>query len=214
MYLFHHFMNRGSESRTKVPRLRTRLRLVTSEAILTAAEAAIAERGLHAAGMVEIAERAGVSVGTLYNHFRDKDALVAALIEGRRRELAMRIDLALGPLDDAPFGVQLGAFVEALAAHFEDHRRFLQMIWDEESARGTPVARREGSPIADVRTRLDRLMKLGVREGALRKDGAGLFAAALMGMAKGVFMADKRPGKRAATAGALLALFLQGAAAR
>lgn len=209
MYLSRHFMNRGSESRTKVPR-----RLVTSEAILAAAEAAIAERGLHAAGMVEIAERAGVSVGTLYNHFRDKDALVAALIEGRRRELATRIDLALAPLDDAPFGTQLGAFVEALAAHFEDHRRFLQKIWDEESARGTPVARREGSPIADVRTRLDRLMKLGVREGALRKDGAGLFAAALMGMAKGVFMADKRPSKRAATAGALLALFLQGAAAR
>ena len=203
-------MNQGSESRTKVPRLRARLRETTGAAILAAAEAAIAERGLRAAGMVEIAERAGVSVGTLYNHFSDKNALLAALIDVRRRELKARIDAAVDPLHGAPFREQLGAFAEALAAHFEQHGRFLQILWDEEAARGAPLVKRDESPIAEVHQRLEKLMKLGVREGALRRDGAPIFAVAFMGMAKGVLV---RGGKNVhASASAVMKLFLEGAA--
>src|SRR5262249_35015605 len=150
---------------TRVPRLRSRLRRATTEAILTAAEEAIAERGLHAAGMVEIASRAGVSVGTLYNHFEDKDALLVALVVERRRELYARIDAGLEAHEDAPCGAQLGAFVQALVAHFEAHRRFLQLLWEEEAARGVAVLWRDEAPIVELHRRLERLMKLGVREG-------------------------------------------------
>jgi AcrR family transcriptional regulator len=190
--------------------LRTRLREATADAILAAAEEAIAERGLHAAGMVEIAERAGVSVGTLYNHFSDKNALLAALVDVRRRELKARIDAAVDPREGKPFREQLGAFAEALAAHFDEHRRFLQILWDEEAARGAPLVTRDESPIAEIHQRLEKLMKLGVREGALRRDGAPIFAAAFMGMAKGVLV---RRGKSVhASASVLMKLFLEGAA--
>jgi AcrR family transcriptional regulator len=208
-------MNQGSERRTRVPRLRSRLRKATSEAILDAAEAGIAERGLRGAGMVEIAERAGVSVGTLYNHFADKDALLAALLQDRRRELAARIEAALGPRQEDPFRAQLAAFTEAFAAHFEAHRRFLQILWDEEAARGAPLVKRNASPIADVLRRLEKLMQQGAREGALRGEGAPLLAAAYMGMLKAVLIKQTRTGKGAgAPAATLVRLFLEGASAR
>jgi AcrR family transcriptional regulator len=49
------------------------------ERILEAARAAFAEEGIDA-GMSEIAERAGVGVGTLYRRFPTKDALIDALM--------------------------------------------------------------------------------------------------------------------------------------
>jgi AcrR family transcriptional regulator len=52
-------------------------------ALLTAAAHILAEDGLAAASTNRIAERAGVSVGSLYQYFPTKEALVAALIERR-----------------------------------------------------------------------------------------------------------------------------------
>ncbi len=54
------------------------------EAVLNAAGELFAQRG-DAVQMDEIAERAGLAVGTLYRHFADKQALLAAII-GRRFE--------------------------------------------------------------------------------------------------------------------------------
>jgi AcrR family transcriptional regulator len=54
------------------------------ESVLDAASELFARRG-DAVQMDEIAERAGLGVGTLYRHFADKQALLAAII-GRRFE--------------------------------------------------------------------------------------------------------------------------------
>lgn len=54
------------------------------ESVLDAAGELFAERG-DAVQMDEIAERAGLGVGTVYRHFADKQALLAAII-GRRFE--------------------------------------------------------------------------------------------------------------------------------
>ena len=77
------------------PALRQRIRETTAQAILAAAEEVFANKGLHAAHMGEIAALAGVAVGTLYNHFADRDALLAGLLEDRRAEMLARIDEAL-----------------------------------------------------------------------------------------------------------------------
>lgn len=50
--------------------------------LLSAAEAVFAERGLDAP-LEEIARRAGVSIGTLYNHFPGRDDLMARVFAGR-----------------------------------------------------------------------------------------------------------------------------------
>lgn len=55
--------------------------------LLDVAEAVLAEHG-GAASMDAIAARAGVTKPVLYRHFRDKDALLAAVAERRTSELA------------------------------------------------------------------------------------------------------------------------------
>src|SRR5262245_56636809 len=123
-------MNPRSSTESSVQPLRDRFRLETSRLILDAAEEALVERGLHEAAMGEIAARAGVAVGTLYNHFVDRDTLVAALVADRRSQLLGRIDEALRAQARGAFRDQLGALAAAFAAHIDAHRRFIQILLD------------------------------------------------------------------------------------
>ena len=53
----------------------------TQEALLDAAEVLFYESGADATSVVDVAKKAGVSVGAVYHHFRDKKALLYALFE-------------------------------------------------------------------------------------------------------------------------------------
>jgi AcrR family transcriptional regulator len=62
--------------------------VVTSrEAILAACREMVAEQGLGAIGMRAVAARCGVAVGSLYNYFPSKDALLAAAVESVWEEI-------------------------------------------------------------------------------------------------------------------------------
>jgi len=65
-----------------MPRVAGQVDPAKTEAILDAASAVLAERGL-SAPMEEIARRAGVSKQTVYNRYRCKTDLVRALVERR-----------------------------------------------------------------------------------------------------------------------------------
>jgi AcrR family transcriptional regulator len=89
------------------------------ELILDAAEGLFAEKGVDASKMEEIAETAGLSLGTVYAVFRGKPAIVDALHEMRLRALVQRsIDAAQGledPLEMLVAGVR--AYVEYFLAN-------------------------------------------------------------------------------------------------
>jgi len=53
----------------------------TVDAILTAAAQVLVSRGYEEATTARIAEQAGVSIGSLYQYFSNKESLIAALIE-------------------------------------------------------------------------------------------------------------------------------------
>lgn len=57
------------------------------DALIEAAGQVIAERGLEHFTTVQVAERANVSVGSLYQYFANKDALLAALVDRLNREM-------------------------------------------------------------------------------------------------------------------------------
>ncbi|MFG2903735.1 ScbR family autoregulator-binding transcription factor [Kitasatospora sp. NPDC048286] len=57
--------------------------LATRQAVLLAAAEVFDERGYAAATMSEILDRAGVTKGALYFHFRSKEELALAVIEGQ-----------------------------------------------------------------------------------------------------------------------------------
>jgi AcrR family transcriptional regulator len=68
--------------------------LATVEVLLTATAQVLVEEGYAKASTNKIARRAGVSVGSLYQYFSDKDALVNALLEQWvERQLALLEEL-------------------------------------------------------------------------------------------------------------------------
>ncbi|RAX39169.1 TetR/AcrR family transcriptional regulator [Rhizobium tropici] len=70
--------------------------LATVEAIVEAAARILEERGHEAFSTNAVAERAGVSVGSLYQYFPRKDALIGALILRETRRLVEEAESAAG----------------------------------------------------------------------------------------------------------------------
>ena len=73
----------------------TRLERTRLDRLLAAARELFAEKGVSAATIPDIAERAGVSTGLLYRYFPSKSALAVAIIEAERQEAAAHLDLLL-----------------------------------------------------------------------------------------------------------------------
>jgi AcrR family transcriptional regulator len=88
---------------------------VTVDAILDAAAHVLETAGMDAFNTNAIAERAGVSIGSLYQYFQAKEAILAALIRRKRRTLLDNIHQAAergrqSCLNDAIAGlIQAGA---------------------------------------------------------------------------------------------------------
>ena len=62
------------------------------EAIITAAERLFRDRGVDSVGVNELMEAAGFTRGGFYNHFKSKDALVAAVIDKAMRDGAAMLE--------------------------------------------------------------------------------------------------------------------------
>lgn len=70
------------------------------EALIRAAQVVMTEKGVDGATMLEIAERADVGAGTVYNYFKSKDDLAIAVLETLMRDLALRINEVTSSFDD------------------------------------------------------------------------------------------------------------------
>jgi TetR/AcrR family transcriptional regulator, transcriptional repressor for nem operon len=96
------------------PRSREIAKQETREALLAAAMAEFAEKGLDVPSLDSICARAGFTRGAFYVHFRDRDELVAAVME---RVVGLLLEAVIGGEGGAG---DLAASVEryaALAAH-------------------------------------------------------------------------------------------------
>lgn len=207
-------MNSSSSRRTS---LRARFRATTEATLLDAAEEVAAREGVEAASLQAIALRAGVAVGTIYNYFADRNALIEALFASRRAELAAQVDASASSNADAPFEVQLGAFVDNLLEFFDRRRSFLRILIDAEHVRARPVATRDWrrSALEHIRARAAHLVRVGVAAGKLRPERQALYADALVGLVRGILVgraADDQPLTR--NTDAIVDIFLHGTSAR
>jgi len=98
----------------KVPRQKRSKELV--EAILEASAQIFAELGYARATTNKIAERAGVSVGSLYQYFPNKDSLIASLHEAHHTGIHEVVGNALKRFGDSSIGLEEGLrrFLEEL----------------------------------------------------------------------------------------------------
>jgi AcrR family transcriptional regulator len=76
-----------------MPRIAGQIDISKNEAILDAALAVLAERGV-SVSMEEIARRAGVSKQTIYNHYGSKAELVRTMAERRVHEMVAPLETA------------------------------------------------------------------------------------------------------------------------
>jgi AcrR family transcriptional regulator len=74
----------------------------TQAALIRATTELVAEAGYHGATTKAIAERAGVSEGTIYRHFPDKKALFAAAVLAGQREVTEWMEQLPGRAGSAP----------------------------------------------------------------------------------------------------------------
>ncbi len=112
----------------KMPRQRRSS--VTVEAILEAAARILETRGLEGYTTNAVAEKAGVSIGSLYQYFPGKDALTGALI---KRETAQLIEEAM-PVAGENGKAAIGRWITAAVAH-QLRRPALARILDFEEGR-------------------------------------------------------------------------------
>jgi AcrR family transcriptional regulator len=86
----------------------------TLDAILSAAAHVLVEQGYDRATTNRIAEVAGVSIGSLYQYFPNKDAVVAALCERHVRETLSLLTQHIESMQTVPLEQALHAYVEAM----------------------------------------------------------------------------------------------------
>src|SRR5512146_980821 len=104
----------------------------TVDALIEATTRILVREGFDKASTNRIAERAGVSIGSLYQYFPGKEALVAAVMERHRHEIMQVVRGALAEVAALPIAQAVRKIVTvAIAAHRIDpklHRVLAEQI--------------------------------------------------------------------------------------
>src|SRR3954454_5960981 len=92
-----HALSRSRKTRAApASRVRDEARALYRKAILDAAEEVFSERGVAAARVQDIAARARLAVGTIYNHFEQKEDVLLALLSERTMGFLVAFGAAKG----------------------------------------------------------------------------------------------------------------------
>jgi AcrR family transcriptional regulator len=110
------------------PSRRDEARALFRNAILEAAEAVFAERGFHRARIQDVAARARIAVGTVYNHFEQKEDVLRALLEERTEGFISQLDAHAD--DPRAFEARLRARIDRVLHYVETHRAFFTVAAD------------------------------------------------------------------------------------
>lgn len=102
------------------------------EAIIDATARVLSEEGLERLTTNRVAERAGVSVGSLYQYFGNRDELVMAVAERHGQRMLQLLLDSVSSLATAPIPVAVrsyvGAMIRAHALEPELHRALIQHV--------------------------------------------------------------------------------------
>jgi AcrR family transcriptional regulator len=108
--------------------------LATHDAILEAAAQIIGAGGLAAFNTNAVAERAGVSIGSLYQYFGNKDSLMVALIHRQQQRQLASVGQAVASVATSDLATIIRVIVCAAMQHHHDNSLLASAI-DHEEAR-------------------------------------------------------------------------------
>jgi AcrR family transcriptional regulator len=188
-----------------------------ADAILEAAEAVFVRVGYKEAKMADVAAAAGISVGTLYQCFKNKEAAFAALVRRRKQELLAALE-QVGPSDD-PVG-RLRSLIQCVFEFIEQRSTLFLLLMQ---LGGVTDIGRVGCAEADEGCLraiglVQRTLEDAVQRGDIRRDiNSWVLATSLAGMANGAIFSWLRRGRDHSLFGQadqIINLFLQGAEAQ
>jgi AcrR family transcriptional regulator len=162
------------------------LRSLRRAQIIAAARALVAAEGLDALTIGALEQRLGFSRGVITYHFRDKDEIVAALLESAVAEIdaASKAAVAAGPTAED----KVRAVLRANLRGFLEHREaglILLSFWGRLMA--DPKARRTNASLfAKYRGLTRSVIEAGVKEGAFTKVDADAISALIVGIVIGL----------------------------
>jgi len=171
------------------PSARTKEELVkefrTGE-ILRAARQVIAELGLGEASMERIAQGAGISKGTIYLYFQNKEQLLLRAVQQAFEELMARLEGAVAGASLAP--ERLRALVQSSLSHAGENRGFFRALMEPrglglESV--SELARRFAAQNEQYVAFVASIVEEGARNGEFRDLPPRLVAVALSGALRG-----------------------------
>jgi AcrR family transcriptional regulator len=147
-----------------LPRRRDEARALFRNGILDAAEAVFAEKGFHGARIQDIAARARIAVGTVYNHFAQKEDVLSALLEERSEELVAQLHSQAD--EPKEFAARLEARVGRVLAYVAQHRPFFAIANEHGLFAGSaaPGAQASARPLRHAR-RVRAIFRAFVEEG-------------------------------------------------
>lgn len=150
-------------------RVRTRDAAASRAAILAAATAAFAEKGLGGARVDEIAERAGVNKALLYHYFGNKEALFVAVLEATYE--GIRGAEAALDLETLPPREAMAALVDFTWNYYLEHPEFIHLVNSENLHGAEHLARSErvGRLHHPLVARIRALLRRGVETGDFRR---------------------------------------------
>ncbi|MDO8430901.1 MAG: TetR/AcrR family transcriptional regulator [Candidatus Binatus sp.] len=124
------------------PGLRARQKLERERRILKAAERLFVRKGYAETSIEDVAARAGLAVGTIYNYFPGKSELLLAIVRGETTSLVERSRSVLESPPDDPADA-ITALAEIFLRDFtRDNRRFWRELFAAALAEPSTVGRR------------------------------------------------------------------------
>jgi AcrR family transcriptional regulator len=141
---------------------------VTVEAILGGAARVLASRGYSGTTTNHVAEAAGVSIGSLYQYFTDKDDVIAALAEQFAQET---LRFSWEHIDDGTDeATQVRAWLNAVVARAAENEGLIRVLFQEVPYTWSIPGVREA--VEGARTVIERLRPLASLDADRKRDRA------------------------------------------
>ncbi|WP_054813614.1 TetR/AcrR family transcriptional regulator [Nocardia arizonensis] len=167
----------------------------TIDALMRAAEEIFSDRSAEDVTVEEIAERAGVAVGSIYNNFGSKAGLYAAIVERALQVDRQFMDLAFTP-DRTP-AEQIYAVAEQYLQFYLQYPQYFRMLAfpvdPGQYAAGRDLIERMAEQIKEQNDRMVEAIRLGVEAGIARPVDPAKVAVVLLAAWNGIISLNWRP---------------------
>jgi AcrR family transcriptional regulator len=155
------------------PSLRQKAKAMFRQAILDAAEQVFASQGIRNARIQDIAKLAGMSVGTVYNHFAQKEDIILALISDQEGQF--RAAFEPKPEDPTDFEGAWRTRNRRVMQLVCEHRQFFAFalyegIFESDLVRADSVFSARGDGVRmQFNSLVEDLLEQGMREGLVER---------------------------------------------